>query len=495
MVERAWVSVRIDKYIDGDHVRFGVPVRFRPVIDDNDGHSRRIDRSRELVTTIAPVSSNEHEVASVSLAFGAYDVEAVLPSGEPLLKELSVGPGAEQYGYAGMPIVLRGEESPNEWRSWAHFSGATLASPRQQAGERLRGPDYPITSFDVTIGSVAQSSDAEGFDPSSWVGWFDYLEERYRRGPEHAPNIQLGGSDDGLNVRTEGGYNGTPLRIMFTQNVLADFRFYATEIGTRRTYAAITGQAGTRLFALPLPWGDSYYSTPFEMLAFEDSRQLRCDPVLRDERWAGLVAYLNRGRVDLANEILKSARDALFEKFDNPLAAAVGGYVLLSSSEAGGREDGWPQWLDNLARRFPRLPDGPILRARWLLSQNAEQHLEEAHQLLFDSVGRGLPFFTTGVVWLIEGLEQTSIGCTTCTELLRKVRGVARSMDLSQAFTSFSIAKPQTRDAEETTPALDAPAGNALVEPHVQGALGRLEQSQTQPLSLPQLQYLTRTQG
>ncbi|MBR1177096.1 hypothetical protein JQ617_24300 [Bradyrhizobium sp. KB893862 SZCCT0404] len=494
MVQKAAILVRVDKYIDGDQVRFGVPVRFRPVIDDANKHTRRSDRSRKLVTTIAPVSSYESDGVRVSLAFGAYDVEAVLPSGEPLLKELLVGPEAEEYGDAGMPVILRGEASPNEWRSWAHFSGATLASAHQQSGELLRGPSYPTTSFSVTIGSIAGSSDFDGFDPSSWSGWFHYLEERYRRGPEHAPDIQLAGSDDGLSVTTEGGYNGTPLRIMFTRQASASFDFHTTEIGARRTYAAIAGKAGTQLFALPLPWGDSYYSTPFEMLAFEDDRQLRCDPVLRDERWAGLVAYLNRGRVDLAYEILKSAQDALFEKFENPLAAAIGGYVLLSSLQEGDHANDWPQWLDNLARRFPRLPDGPILRAKWLLSQNVEEHLYEAHELLYDSVMRGLPFFTTGVVWLIEGLEQTSIGCPTCTELLRKVRGVARSMDLSQAFTSFSIAKPLTRDVEETKPELDAPAGN-LVEPGAQGALGRLEQSQTQQSSLPQLQYLTLTQS
>ncbi|MDW9984284.1 hypothetical protein GOC06_26350 [Sinorhizobium meliloti] len=490
MVEKARVSVRVDKYMDGDHVRFGVPVRFRPVIAGGGKQLRRFDRSREIVTAIAPVSPREFDGASVELAFGEYDVEAVLPSGEPLSEELTVGPQAEQYGDAGMPVVLRGEGSPNEWRSWAHFSGATLASARQYASELSRGRIYPTTSFDVTIGSIAHSTDTAGFDPSSWDGWFNYFEERYRRSREHAPDIQLVGRDDGLSVRTEGGHDGAPLRIMLTRDYLPEVEFDTTEIGARRTYAAITGHTGTRLFALPLPWGDGYYSVPFEMLAFEDDSQLRCDPVLRDERWSGLVAYLNRGRVDLANEILKSARDALFEKFENPLAAALGGYVLLSSQQQRDRKDSWPQWLDNLARRFPYLPDGPILRARWLLSQNSEEHLDEAHHLLYDSVERGLPFFTTGVVWLIEGLQQTSIGCPICTEALRKVRGVARAMDLSQAFTSFSIAKPQIREAEKTSRELDTPPGTALQEPHVQEAMRQLEWRQTQQL-IPQSQYLT----
>jgi hypothetical protein len=485
MAERAWVSVRVDKEIDGDHVIFGVPVRFRPVVEDEKRHIHTFDRSRKMVTAIAPVGSYCYG-SHVSLPYGDYDVEATLPSGEPLSTELTVGPDTE-------PVVLRGEHSPNEWRSWAHFSGASLASERQVMSELLRGPS-PQTSFGVTVGNVVHGVSDGGFDPSSWNGWFEFLEERFRRGPEYSPNIQLGGSDYGLSVRTEGGFDGTPLRILFSRDDYPDYGYDTTEIGHRRTYAAITGHAGTRLFALPLPWGESYRQTPFEMLAFEDGQQLRCDPVLRDERWSGLVAYLNRGRVDLASEILMSARDALFEKFENPLAAAIGGYVLLSSPRARDIEESWPRWLDNLAHRFPSLPDGPILRARWLLSQNSEEHLKDAHDLLYESVTRGLPFFTTGVVWLIEGLEQTSIGCPTCADLLRIVRGVTRSMDLSQAFTSFSIAKPLTRDTEETSPNLNVPSGRALIEPHVRESLRRREEATTK-LVIPQRQYLTSTQS
>ncbi len=370
MVDRTWVSVRVDKQIDGDHVIYGVPVRFRPVIDDEKRHVRIFDRSRKMVSAIAPVGSHGYG-ANVSLTYGEYDVEATLPSGETLSTELTVGPETE-------PVVLRGENSPNEWRSWAHFSGASLASERQVAGEFLRGPS-PQTSFDVTVGSVVHAAADGGFDPSSWTGWFEFLEKRYRRGPEYFPNIQLGGSDYGLSARTEGGFDGTPLRILFSRDGYPGYGYDTTEIGAKRTYAAITGHAGTRLFALPLPWGEGYHQTPFEMLAFEDGRQLRCDPVLRDERWSGLVAYLNRGRVDLASEILMSARDALFEKFENPLAAAIGGYVLLSTTQGRDIEDSWPRWLDNLAHRFPSLPDGAILQARWLLSQNAEKNLGEAH--------------------------------------------------------------------------------------------------------------------
>lgn len=492
MAKETLVSIRVDKLIEGSHIQFGVPVRFRPVVEDPNRHIRRFDQSRQTVSAIAPVSGSPYNVAHVWILWGDYDVEATLPSGELLSQELLVGPDTETSLEEVPKVVLRGEYSPNEWRSWGHFAGASLASENRRGAVLMAAHLDQTSSFTVSIGNLAQAPGTDEFNPSSWQGWFDYLEARYLHGPEYAPDIQLSGSQDGLQTRTEGGYGGTPLRILFSRDGYPERKYATTKIGERRTYAAITGQSGTRLFALPFPWGEEYQQTLFEMLAFEDGRTLRCDPVLRDERWSGLVAYLNRGRVDLASEILMSARDALFEKFENPLAAAIGGYVLLSSSESPDIEDSWPDWLDNLARRFPSLPDGPILRAKWLLAQNSEEHLEEAHNLLFNAVERGIPFFTTGVVWLIEGLEQTSLACSTCKKLLRVVRGVARSMDLSQAFTSFSIAKPQTREAESTVPDLHTPPNIELEEPQAQQALEsyRTGLSMTQA-EAPKYHYLT----
>lgn len=450
MADEIWVTVRVDKLIDGDRVDYGVPVRFRPVVEDADRHARRFDRSRGTVAIIAPVSSFSHATVGVYLPWGDYDVEAVLPSGEQIGQELMVGPNSIRSGTGAIEVILHGEHSPNEWRSWAHFTGAQLASWRQEAREKIvrqRLGYAPGKRFEVSVGSLAYADSRDEFHPSSWDGWFNFLQNRYERGSEPDLKLELGVNFSGLEVQTEGGYDQTPLRIKFVQGRTPGI--VPRDIGERRAYAAIAGSTSTRLVAIPWPWGDSAYAPghiPFELLAFEEEDQLRCDPVLRDSQWAGLVAYLNRGRVDLAGDILAGARDALFAKFENPLAAAVGGYVLLSSSFSD-EEASWPGWLSNLAEYFPHLPDGLILRARWLLARNRRENLNEAHHLLFESFNRGIPYFTTGVVWLIEGLERTSIGCPTCTEILRRVRGVARSMDLSQAFTSISIAKPKSPDA------------------------------------------------
>ncbi|MGO7446516.1 hypothetical protein ACC668_17715 [Rhizobium ruizarguesonis] len=482
-VEQALVTLRVDKRIDGDQVDFGVPVRFRPVVEDARTEVRRLDESRKIVTVVAPVSQFGGGVASVYLPWGDYNVEAVMPSGEPLeilepsgghgRVELTVGPDTRNADSDAIEVVLRGENSPNEWRSWANFAGAQLASRRQERFElrkRIGLGSLPDSSFQVTVGSLARSEILPLFDPKSWSDWFEFLDRRFDRGHDFSPDVQLLQDGSGLKVEVEGGYDGTPLRIKFVQGDTSGISLNARDIGQRRTYAAISGSTGTRLVAIPWPWGDSARvegRVPFELLALEENGELRCDPVLRDGQWSGLVAYLNSGRVDLAGEILSQASDALFEKFRNPLAAAVGGYVLLSSKQVDA-ESRWPDWLNNLAERFPFLPDGLILRARWLLAQNRADYLEEAHALLYESYERGIPYFTTGVVWLIEGLEQTSVECSTCREILRNVRGVARSMDLSQAFTSVSIAKPRTLELEETSPEVDSLPGQALLEPHFQ---------------------------
>jgi hypothetical protein len=449
MAEERRVEVRIDKWLEGEQARLGVPVRFRPVVEDPKTKVRRIDRQRQIKTVIAPVTRTAYG-SPVSLVPGDYDVEAVLPSGEPLGEELKV-PAAHQANEDTIEVVLRGDYSPNEWRSWGHFTGSPLTSLRQVDRERRLevNPNFQPSKLEVSIGQMAMSELSGSFNPARWDDWFTFLEAR-RHNSEEAPEIRLEENDFGLAWKTEGGFGAEPIVIRFTQQRPPTASLEPEAIGKDRIYAAIRGKSGTRLIGLPWPWGwPSSDQIPFEILALEDRETLRCDPILRDPEWAGLVAYLNKGRLDLASEILKAAQVALYGKFQNPLAAAAGGYVLLSYG-ATGEEEEWPSWLGNLNHYFPHFPDGAVLRARWLLGQNTEEGLLEAHQLLYEAVDRGIPYFTTGIVWLMEGLEQTSIDCQECAERLRRVRGVARWIDLGQAFTSFGVGRPLTRHAKET---------------------------------------------
>jgi hypothetical protein len=196
--------VRVDKYLDGAELEFGVPVQFRPVVILlEDRADRRTDLSREAVTGIAPVGSHSERTATIWLEAGAYDVEAVLPSGELLSDEVEILPDRES------PIVLRGESSPNEWRSWSHFAGGVGSASRkrlEQTGQDLE----TVPDLEVTIGSVAHAQGAvEGFNPSRWDNWFEFSQSRSRhRDQPQRTNISLSGNDTGLGISSGGWLRG-----------------------------------------------------------------------------------------------------------------------------------------------------------------------------------------------------------------------------------------------------------------------------------------------
>jgi hypothetical protein len=78
----------------------------------------------------------------------------------------------------------------------------------------------------------------------------------------------------------------------------------------------------------------------------------------------------------------------LRSKFESPLAATVAGIVLLRA----GRLDLTHDWLRNLSRNFPELPDGPALWLEKRLREAGLEGLEPADLDLFLEIGqRGLP--------------------------------------------------------------------------------------------------------
>ncbi|GLQ82769.1 hypothetical protein GCM10007881_62920 [Mesorhizobium huakuii] len=456
------ISVRINKYIDGQEITYGVPVRVRPIVTraDDKGHAvRRTDQERSIIDLLAPVARSYG--SSTELDIGDYDVEAVLPSGETLSSEVLIS--ADQTS----DVVLEGDSSPNEWRSWAQFAGSRRPSAIRLALERRRdAPSHwrKTPEFAVSVGTRAHDQDHRSpFDPSSWNDWFNYLRFRHDHRSEigEGPELRLDGNSEGIEVFREGGDGSLPSRIRLRQ--YGPDVTMPRSVGRNRKFVTVGSAAGTRIFALPWPWPSAVdtFGSFFDIMAVEEQGVLLCDPVLLDTAFGGLIAYLNAGQIQLAAEVLKQAEQALFEKNDNPIGAAAGGYVLLSAPDKG-RERDWPHWLQNLAKRFPAMPDALILRARWLLEHGEKGQFQEAHQLLIDAFKRGVPYFTTGVVWLIEGLRRTAVECAICQERLAVVRGVARSMDLSQAFTSFSLARPESKRSALTDLVSDAPSANAV---------------------------------
>lgn len=137
----------------------------------------------------------------------------------------------------------------------------------------------------------------------------------------------------------------------------------------------------------------------------------RCVPEVDDLQAMSLLGFLNVGQVNAGQLILERARDWLYEKTVNPVAAAAGAYLLLMhGEEANARlEPDWRRWVRNLYNWFPNLPDGAIAMAQMALAYGETGRgdaidVEKLRGYALDAVRRGLPYLGAGVRVLTDTL-------------------------------------------------------------------------------------------
>lgn len=137
----------------------------------------------------------------------------------------------------------------------------------------------------------------------------------------------------------------------------------------------------------------------------------------------------------------------MFDKLENPLAATAGGYILVAAGDP--KKQGWHGWLDNLEGSFPTLPDAAVLRGSLLLRTARDQaDIDKAREAFLRAFDRGIPYFSLGVSWLLDGLTVFSDdpGVRSRRE---KVQRVAKRLDLSQAFTVIRVSRSAGTDADD----------------------------------------------
>lgn len=86
-------------------------------------------------------------------------------------------------------------------------------------------------------------------------------------------------------------------------------------------------------------------------------------------KYNSLLRFLRQNDLRSAVQILASAQELLHAKFDDPVAAAAAGYVLLNAPPTTMRVP-WDYWIGNLGAYFSHIPDGRILHATLLLQRS-----------------------------------------------------------------------------------------------------------------------------
>jgi hypothetical protein len=217
-----------------------------------------------------------------------------------------------------------------------------------------------------------------------------------------------------------------------------------------RHYLQVTSDAQVHVIALPLPWPASSggFTSPVQVMLRRPSSEgdLQIGVAVADPTFGALSGFMTATTLSKATVAVDEDYAMLFGKLANPLAAAAGGYILVAAGDP--KTQDWPAWLDNLEAWFPALPDAAVLRGSLLLRTARDQaDLDKAREAFLHAFERGIPYFSLGVSWLLDGLTVFSDhpGVRSRGE---KVQQVAKRLDLSQAFTVIRVSRSAATDAQ-----------------------------------------------
>ena len=210
----------------------------------------------------------------------------------------------------------------------------------------------------------------------------------------------------------------------------------------RRYLIASQSRGPVELACLPVPWDSGGLGrVPIEVLVrrhpLVGESMIAMSP--RDPVIGSALGYMGTGALANARIIFDRALDLLYGKQINPLGAAAGGYVLLATDQ-GEQDENWHQWIENLARWFPWLPDGMILYGRLRMKRRrGEADVEEAKGAFFEAFDRGIPFYSLGLQWLVDGLGLLATRDAEAQKRLAQVQEVAWLANLQQPFTTIRL--------------------------------------------------------
>ncbi|APG87180.1 hypothetical protein [Sinorhizobium americanum] len=357
-------------------------------------------------TEVTIPANNHGNANSVDVAPGRWLVEATLPSGEIITTEVAV----EKDEDLSVPLHSV-EHSPHEWLGMQYLVGNIEG---EQTLQRL-------SSRKSTPESAERDMLARNSPP---VVRFPNQDSALR------------GAAAWQNVFKSGDDRPAPQWPLMEDSGRVTWLYHAQGIEPRRHLARVEWMGEDFAVSLPLPWMTvrfHNFATAEIMVGLEPrENKIRIGVVVSDPDFAPMAGLMTAATLPKAAIAFDQARDLLFGKGEHPLAATAGAYVLLA---AGRQEGGWHGWVDNLAKRFPEIPDGAILRAALRLRfPKTQDSSAEAKASLLEAFDRGIPYYSAGISWLLDGLSQF-VGDPAVDEKLRLVHKVALRLDVSQAFT------------------------------------------------------------
>ena len=378
--------------------------------------------------------------AEVDVAPGDYLVEAALPSGEVLSDDVEVRDGRP----TTVVLELR---SPFETHSMQYLVGNI------EPGAVYHSPStYPVpASVDSQPFAEDLTHGLEDLDAPRPVADVVVLP---REDPGALPVDLL----DGLRTRTTweaaaavraalGTAAPVPLEPQWADSVSPlyrlDDRLYRHEVvWSRYRWQYVLVAAGDTAYLVNVPWPWPHEERPVTAELMVNLRQgptgSAVSVTVQDPAVGAGLGYLAVGSLEKAAVVFADVESMLYAKVSNPVAAAAGAYVLVGRSTG---KDGqrWDPWLANLRAWFPELSDGAVLwGARRLRTAREPAHLDEAKAAFLEGYRRGLPVFTLGLTWLLDGLSHFPDD-TDCAAALAHVHRLSWRVDMREPFVVLRL--------------------------------------------------------
>jgi hypothetical protein len=428
------------------------------------------ERYRNLMIPVVDGAfAQEFDFLDVSVEAGRYLVQVNLPSGDLLSQEVAVAADAKS-----TTVRFSDHTSAHEWLSWQNFAGNVETRTLYDAAEAAVRSSEPLLVrsskrfFNTTSAAGMEGVSTTEGPPAYWISdpnpvltqpsghsaW-ELLADHVAAHPgtRYLPlngnwgYVAQANQYDSLNrlylCTSAGPFLGA------TAPLVNYYGKDSTDL-VRRKFFVADAEGEAEIVSVPVPWfnAERGVEVPVEILV-PNSRTLRQFPTavtVRDPSLGGALAYMTAGALPNAAKFFDQAMSMLLEKVRNPIAAAAGGYVLLATHDGrNGRH--WYQWIENLMNWFEWLPDGPIQYA-WLKLrfQRSDESMVLARKALALGFQRGLPFYSAGVSWLLDGLTLFEQESEEAAKMADAVRRVALRTNMSQPFTTIRFGTANRHD-------------------------------------------------
>src|SRR5829696_4385552 len=167
------------------------------------------------------------------------------------------------------------------------------------------------------------------------------------------------------------------------------------------------------------------------------------------------LRYAAQGMLTEAAQVLREeqqqqakgqATQLLHDKFEDPVAAAVGAYGLLKFGTKQRRN-----WIKNLYNKFSWLPDAAAIEGECLAREGKH---EESLRTFVKLANRGIPLFTDGLIFAVDRLELfTTVDrpdeeIRRARPLLELLRNYCQFADLSKLICRYTGRMPHLPNAD-----------------------------------------------